>query len=185
LGNLVSQKIYNKSNFLYKEIEYQHDDKENIISAYSKKINISANKPYLEIQKFNTKNRLIYKSFTEDDTLRWEYFASFNKNDSLIYEEIKDGNGKLQSYSKLTFKKNKRIALKQYNTQPAEYGLETYYQYDKNGKLVTETLYTPNKEKLVYTRTYFYDENGNWIYCIEGDNKSDTKIVYARTFGYY
>jgi hypothetical protein len=185
LGNLISEKIYSKTSLLYKEIQYQHDDKENIISAYSKRINISAAKPYMEVQKFNDKNKLIYKSFTEDDTLKWEYFASYNKNDSLIYEEVKNGDGNLQSYSKLTFKKNKRIAMKQYNTKPTEYGLETYYQYDKNGKLLTETLYTPNKERFIYIRTYFYDEKGNWIYCIEEDKKSNIKIIYARKFGYY
>ena len=184
-GNLVSIKTFNKTNLLYKEVQYQHDDKGNIIFANNLKMNTYTNKPYQEVQKFDNRNNMIYKSYTEQDTLKWEYFASYNKSDSLIYEEVKDGNGKLVSYSKLTFKKNKRIILKQYNTKPAEYGLETYYQYDKNGKLLTETFYTPNKEKFIYMRTYFYDEKGNWIYCIEGDNTSNIKIIYARTFGYY
>jgi len=184
LGNLVNEKTYNKTNRLAKDVYYQHDERGNIVFLNSVKIS-SASKPYQEVQKFDDRNNLIYKSFTSRDTLKWEYFASYDKSDSLIYEEIKDGEGKLESYSELTFNKNKRISLKQYHRESGETGFETYYEYDKSGKLLAEKLYTSNKKMLVTVRTYFYDEKGNWIYCLEEDKINKTSNVSSRKFNYF
>ena len=186
-GNLALEKMYNMSNRLIKEIHYQHDERGNIVFVNSIKVPIIvAQKPYQEVMKFNEKNKLIYKSFTEQDTLRWEYFASYNKNDSLIHEEVKDGNGEQQSYSQLAFnKKNQRISMKQYHQLTEGLGMETYYQYDKQGKLHSEKVYASNKKEPLIIRTYFYDDKNNWIYCVEEDKVKNEKIVYYRRVNYY
>ena len=185
LGNLVSEKMYNKINFLVTDIGYQHDERGNIIFVNSVKVPIIAKPPYQEVMKFDDKNHLIYKSFTERDTLKWEYFASYTKKDSLMYEEVKDRTGKLLSASRLTFnRKNKRIALEQYN-QSAGVSLATHYQYDKKGKLLTEKIFMPNRTEPLAIRTFFYDEKGNWIYCIEEDKVKHENSIYYRKFNYY
>jgi hypothetical protein len=184
-GNLISAKTYSKANKLIKDIHYQHDERGNVILTNSAKVNMYLSKPYQEVQKFDDRNNLIYKSFTEQDTLRWEYFASYNKNDSLIYEEVRDGEGKQQSYSKLTFKKNKRTSLKQYNSKAEISGFETYYQYDKKGRLLTEKLYISNKKQLFSVRTYYYDEKGNLIYCLEEDKINKVNILHLRRYSYF
>ena len=186
LGNLAVEKTYNKLNRLTKNIYYQHDERGNIVFSNSVKINIVAKEPYQEVQKFNDKNKLIYKSYTSLDTLRWEYTALYGQNDSLIYEEVKDGTGTLLSYSKLTFdKKNRRISLKQYQKTALWFGWETYYQYDKKDRLVTETTYTGNKKLFLTERTYFYDERGNWIYYVEEDKMNNVYYVCYRKLVYY
>jgi len=184
LGKLISEKMYNNANRLVKDIHYQYDKRGNLISVNSLKTTNLANKPYQEIQKFDNRNNLIYKSFTQFDTLKWEYFATYNKNDSLTYEELKDGMGKLQSYSKLTFKKGKRILLKQYK-QNSEW--ETTYQYDKNGRVFVEKIYScvSNKKILFSTRTYFYDEKENLIYCIEKDEITGFNLVHYQRYIYF
>ena len=184
-GNLINEKVYNKIFFVSKDVNYQYDANGNLILVNCPKMNVGNGKPYKEVQKFDDKNRLIYKSYTRLDTLKWEYFASYNKNDSLIYEELKDGNGNLQSYSKLTFKKNKRISLKQYNYKAEFTQIDTYYQYDKQGRLLTEKLYTPDKKELLSVHTYFYDEKGNRIYCVEENKAKRVSIVHAWRFIFY
>jgi len=184
LGNLVNEKLYNKTNRLGKDIHYQHDERGNVVFVNNLKLT-AASKPYQEIQRFDDRNNLIYKSFTRNDTLKWEYFASYNKSDSLIYEEVKNGEGKQEAYSKLTFKNDRRISLEQYNYDADVQKFETYYEYDKSGKLFTEKLYTANKKMLVTVRTYFYDEKGNWIYCLEEDKINKTSNVSSRRFNYF
>ena len=185
LGKLISEKTYNNVNRLIKNIEYQYDEWGNLLLENSLPTNVYLNRPYQKVQKFDSKNNCIYKSYTRQDTLQWEYFASYNKKDSLIYEEVKDGNGNLQSYSKLTYRKNRRIALVQHQRDAVVPIIETHYQYDKAGKLLTEKLYTPNNKQLLVIRTYFYDEKGNWIYCLEEEVINKVKNVFSRRFNYF
>jgi len=186
LGNLISEKLYNLSNRLVKDIYYQHDAKGNIIFINSVKVPLIFKPlPYQAIQKFNSNNKLIYKSYTEQDTLKWEYFATYNKKDSLTYEEVKDANEKRLSCSQLTFnKKNQRIVLKQYHQLTGEIGMETYYQYDKKGKLFVEKVCASNKKEPLIIRTYYYDEKNNWIYCVEEDMVKNENIIYYRRIIY-
>ena len=182
LGNLSAEKTYNKIIGITKEIHYKYDERGNLIFVNYPRMNIAKNKPSHEIQKFDNRNNLIYKSFTKDDTLIWEYTAHYNKKDSLIYEEVKDGNGKITSYSKLEFKKDKRTSLIQFNKASIT---ETYYQYDKKGNLLIETQYTANKKDLIKIRTYLYDEKENWIYCIELNSNNGTSVVHSRKINYF
>ena len=185
LGNLSSEKTFNKSNRIIKEIYYQYDDRGNLLFSNSLKSIVLSNKPYNEVQKFDDRNNRIYKSYTENDTLRWEYFAHYNKVDSLIYEEVKDNKGQIISFSKLHFKKNRRISLTQYHINREILTTETHYQYDKKGKLLSEKVYSENKKELRTVRTYFYDEKGNWIYCIEEHKKNNATVVFSRRFNYF
>ena len=185
LGNLSSEKAYNKIGGIIKEIYYQYDERGNQIFVDNRKTGIYSNKPYQEIMEFNNGNKLIYKSYTREDTLIWVYIAQYNKNDSLIYEEVKNGHGEITSYSSLEYKKDKRISMKQYLKNRRVPITETYYKYDKQGKLITEEVYNANKKELTKTRTYFYDEKQNWIYCIEHSKEGDYSIVYYRKINYF
>ena len=185
LGNLYSEKTYSKVGRITKEIYYQHDQRGNLIFVNSVKTDIPVNKPYQEVQKFDDRNNLIYKSYIKEDTLKWEYTAHYNKKDSLIYEETKDGQGKITYYSTLKFNKDKRVSMMQYHLNRETLNTETYYKYDKKGKPLSEKVYTENKKELLTIRTFFYDEKENWIYCLEENKKNNTNIVYSRRINYF
>jgi hypothetical protein len=186
LNNLINEKTYNQINWLITEKRYQYDDNGNCILLENLKTGRLVNKPYREIQKFDDRNNLIYKSFAFEDSLNWEYTARYNQIDSLIYEEVKDGKGQIISYSELKYNKyNKRILLKQYKQGAVIPEIETHYKYDKKGDLSTETVYTPNKKDPFLTRTYFYDDRGNWIYRLEKDKITERNILHYRRIIYY
>jgi hypothetical protein len=186
LDNLVAEKTYNKLSWITVDTRYHYDDRGNCILVDNLKTGTYNNKPYQEVQRFDDRNNRIYKSFTLQDTLKWEYIARYNKQDSLIYEEVKDGEGKTLSYSELKYNKhNKRIRLKQYQWDIEISERETHYKYDKAGKLYTETVYDVENKKPFLTRTYFYDDKGNWIYFLEKDKRTETDVVCHRRIIYY
>jgi hypothetical protein len=186
LNNLISEKTYNVLNWVITDIRYQYDDKGNCIFVDNLKTGRRSNRPYQEVQKFDDNHNLIYKSFTIEDSLKWEYIASYNNNDSLIYEEVIDGEKKTVSYSQLKYNKhNKRILLDQFKRDAQIPEMKTRYTYDKAGKLLTETVYNSKNKEPFITRTYFYDEKGNWIYCIEKDKRVEIDVVHSRKIIYY
>jgi hypothetical protein len=186
LGNLITEKKYNKLNWVIAEISYQYDDRGNCVFVDNLETKVYNNKPYQEVRRFDDRNNLIYQSYTRQDSLQWEYFVRYNKKDSLIYEEVKDGEGKMLSYSELKYNKhNKRILLKQYKRDAKISERETHYKYNKEGNLYTETLYEVKNKTPFLTRTYFYDDKGNWIYCLEKDKRTDMVIVHSRRIIYY
>ncbi len=187
LGNLISEKTYNANNRVIKELHYQYDEKGNCVLVNSLKTAAISSKVYQEVQRFDERNNRIYKSFIKEDSLAWEYIARYDKKDSLTYEEVRDPEGKIISYSRLKYnhKYGKRISMKQYHQQLGTTKMETYYTYDKAGKLLTEKAYGSNKKELFRIRTYFYDEHGNWIYCVEEDKNNGIYVVYSRRINYF
>jgi DNA-binding XRE family transcriptional regulator/ribosomal protein L25 (general stress protein Ctc) len=186
LDNLVEKKTYNTLNWVTIDTRYQYDDRGNCIFVDNLKTGTYNNKPYQEVRRFDDRNNLIYQSFTRQDSLKWEYIARYNGKDSLIYEEVKDGDGEMLSYSELKYnKRNKRILLRQYKQDEKILERETHYKYDKNGNLYQETLYEAKSKTPLLTQTYFYDDKGNWIYCLEKDIKTEMIIVHSRRIIYY
>jgi hypothetical protein len=186
LDNLISEKKYNMLNWMIADIYYQYDDRGNCILVDNLKTNTHSNKPYQEVRRFDDRNNLIFQSFTRQDNLEWEYIARYNKNDSLIYEEVRDGEGKMLSYSELKYnKRNNRILLKQYKQDTKISERKTHYKYNKEGNLYMETVYDVKNKTPYITRTYFYDDKGNWIYCLEKDKRTEMIIVHSRRIIYY
>ena len=185
LGNLISEQVLNIRSLKVKDLVYHYDENGNCILAMSLPTRVSSNKLYREVQKFDERNNRIYKSYTESDSLRWEYFAQYNANDSLFFEEVKDGNGERTIRSELRYNKNNdRIFLRQYNKDLKIFDVETHYKYAK-GKLQSEKVYTHKKKQLITTKTYFYDAVGNWIFCVEKDEKTGSIIVHSRRISYF
>jgi hypothetical protein len=188
LNNLVSERIYNQINFLVTDLRYQYDERGNCILVDNLNTGVHNNKAYREVQRFDDRNNRIYKSFTLRDSLKWEYIARYNKKDSLIYEAVIDGKGNTVSYSTLKYDKHsRRIVMKQYQQDTTISIMETYYKYDKEGKLYMETVQRPKSKESFITRTYFYDDKGNWIYRIDKDERIelDLYIVHSQKLNYY
>jgi hypothetical protein len=186
LDNLVAKKTYNILHWVTIDTRYQYDDRGNCILVDNLKTATYSNKPYQEVRRFDDRNNLIYQSYTLQDSLNWEYIVRYNKMDSLIYEEVRDGEGNLLSYSELKYNKhNKRILLKQYKRDIEISERETHYKYNKEGNIHTETVYDTKNKTPFLTRTYFYDDKGNWIYCLEKDKRTAMTLVHSRRIIYY
>jgi hypothetical protein len=186
LGNLITEKKYNSIYMLITDLQYQYDDKGNCILVNNIKTNRKSSKAYQEIQRFDDRNNRIYKSYIVEDSLNWEYIVRYNENDSLIYEELKDGKGITTFSSELKYDKlNRRTSLKQYKQDASVPEMLTRYKYDKKGRLDTEIVYVSNNKKPVMTRTYFYDEMENWIYRLEKEETSDKGMIHYRKIVYY
>jgi len=184
LGNLISEQTLNMISLKIKDLLHQYDEKGNRVLTINLKTSAYRNKPYRQVQRFDDRNNQIYKSYTESDTLRWEYFAKYNAKDSLIYEELKDGNGITSVRSELKYDKNdKRISLKQYN-RDLNISTNTRYNYTK-GILQSEDIYLQNTKELLKRKRYFYDAFGNWIFCIEEEKKTGNTIVHSRRINYF
>ena len=184
LGNLISEQTFNMIFMKIKDLLHQYDEKGNRILTINLYTSTYNNKPYREVQRFDERNNLIYKSYTEKDSLRWEYFAKYNVNDSLIYEEVKDGNGITTTRNELKYNKNKkRISLKQYS-KALDLSINIHYKYVK-GQLQSETVYSQDTKELLKTKKYFYDSLGNWTFCIEEEKKTGSTIVHSRRMSYF
>jgi hypothetical protein len=185
LGNLIAEITYNTIAYVIKNLQHQYDQRGNCIYSVNGKTLARSNKHYQEIQKFDEHDNLIYKSFiTEHDSLAWEYFARYNKKDSLIYEELKDGKGNSSSWSALKYKKDKRVLLRQ--QYPIVGASKTLYIYDETGKLSREEVYLQaNTKHAVITRLYFYDANKNWTACVEENKITGIKTVSSRRITYF
>jgi hypothetical protein len=168
------------------DIRYQYDERGNCVFVDNLKTGRRTNRPYREVQRFDNRNNRIYKSYTVEDSLKWEYIARYDKKDSLVYEAVLDGEGNTVSWSKLKYnRRNKRVALYQYKQDAKMPETETHYTYDKEGKLYTETVYDSKNKVSLVTRTYFYDDKGNWIYCVEKDKRIEIESVLSRRIVYY
>lgn len=184
-GNLIRETTYNVMNRKIKELVCQYDEKGNCISVRNVKTTARANKPYREIQKFDKRNNLIYKSlYDENDSLKWEYFAEYNPQDSLYYEEVKDKNGIITHRSDLKYNKyHNRISLKLYNNKNGE--MYSRYKYDKQQRLLLEEKFLHGEKKPFLTKKYIYDTHNNWIFCIEESNYTNEIIINSRRIEYY
>jgi hypothetical protein len=187
-GSLIRETTHNMSHRKIKELIYQYDEKGNCISVQNVKTSARANKPYREVQKFDERNNLIYKSFyDENDSLKWEYFAEYNLQDSLYYEEVKDKNGITTHRSDLKYNKyHNRISLKLYSKKNDEIReMYSRYKYDKQQRLLLEEKFLSGEKKPFLTKKYFYDTQNNWIFCIEENKQTGRIIVHSRRIEYY
>ena len=185
LGNLISEQTFNMINIKIQDLLHQYDENGNCFFTMSLPTRAYKSKAYRKSQKFDQRNNLIYQSYTETDSLRWEYFAKYNAGDKLIYEEVKDGNGVTTTRNELKYdKNNNRISIKQYNKNMEITDLETYYEYAR-GQLQSEKVYTHKKKELLKIKRYFYDDIGNWTFCIEEDKKTGNTIVHSRRISYF
>ena len=183
-GNLISEQTFNTIFIKIKDLLHQYDARGNRILTINLLTRAHTSKPYREVQKFDGQNNLIYKSYTEKDSLHWEYFAEYNAQNNMIYEELKDGKGTTTVRSDLKYdKNNNRISLKQYSKDLGQQ-TETRYKYVK-GKLHSENVYSTETKELLKTKTHFQDAQGNWIFCIEKDEKTGITIVHSRRISYF
>ena len=183
-GNLISEQTFNMIFIKIKDLLHHYDARGNRILSINLVTRAHSNKPYREVQKFDEQNNLIYKSYAEKDSLFWEYFAKYNAQNSLIYEELKDGKGITTLRSDLKYdKNNNKISLKQYNKDLGQ-ETETRYKYVK-GKLQSESVYSAKTKELLKTKTHFQDAQNNWIFCIEEDKKTGITIVHSRRISYF
>ncbi len=187
-GNLIRETTHNMIHRKIKEFIYQYDEKRNCISIKNIKTTARANQPYHEIQKFDERNNMIYKSFYDkNDSLVWEYFAHYDSQDSLYYEEAKDKNGITTHRSDLKYNKyHSRISLKLYSNKNGEIReMYSRYKYDKQQRLLLEELFLPGEKKPFLTKKYFYDTHNNWVFCIEESKQIKEIIVNSRRIEYY
>ncbi|MDR0368238.1 MAG: hypothetical protein LBH82_03745, partial [Bacteroidales bacterium] len=187
-GKLVRETTYNVTPVKIKELVYQYDESGNCISTRNIRTSARSNTPYREVQKFDERNNLIYKSlYNENDSLEWEYFADYNSQDSLFYEEVKDKNGTTTHRSDLTYNKNHtRKSLVLYADKDGEiHRVNSRYKYDKQQRLLWEEKFVPKEKKPFLTRQYFYDNHNNWIYCVETYTETGRTIVNSRQIVYY
>lgn len=186
-GNLIRESTYNMIHIKIKELVYQYDERGNCISTRNMKTRAQANKPYRELQKFDERNNLIYKSsYDGNDSLEWEYFARYDSQDSLYYEEAKDKNGVIFHRSELKYNKNhNRISLKLYSNKNGEREIYSRYKYDKQNRLHLEEIFLPKEKKPFMIKRYFYDTLNNWIFCIEENKQTGGIIVSSRRISYY
>lgn len=187
-GKLIKETTHNMIQRKIKELVYQYDERGNCISKRNVKTTAYSNKPFREIQKFDERNNLIYKSFyNETDSLEWEYFAEYDSQDSLFYEEVKDKNGITTHRSDLKYNKHhNRLSLKLYSNKNGEIR-ETHsrYKYDKQQRLFVEERFFPGEKKPFLVKKYFYDSHNNWIFCIEENKQMGGTIVNSRRISYY
>ena len=187
-GNLTRKTTYNVVHRKIRELVYKYDEHGNCISTQNMKTIARANKPYREVQKFDERKNLIYKSlYDEYDSLEWEYFANYNSQDSLYYEEVKDKNGITTHRSDLKYNKyHNRISLKLYGNKDGEIReLNSRYKYDKQQRLLSEELSLPGEKKPFLIKRYFYDAQNNWIFCVEENKQTGNTIVNSRRIEYY
>ncbi len=156
-----------------------------IYSLYKSKTGKPSNH---EIQKFDERNNMIYKSFYDkNDSLVWEYFAHYDSQDSLYYEEAKDKNGITTHRSDLKYNKyHSRISLKLYSNKNGEIReMYSRYKYDKQQRLLLEEIFLPREKRPFLMKKYFYDTHNNWIFCIEEDKRTGNTIVNSQRIEYY
>ena len=187
-GNLIRETTQNKEYRKIKELVYQYDGNGNRISVKNMKTSARSNTPYREVQKFDERNNLIYKSFyDENDSLQWEYFADYDSQDSLYYEEVKEKNETISHRSELKYDKyHNRLSVKLYGNENGKIQEQySHYKYDKQQRLLQEEKFLPGAKKPFLTKKYFYDEHNNWIFCIEEDTRTGGIIVNSQRIAYY
>lgn len=187
-GNLIKESTHNMIHIKIKELIYQYDERGNCISTKNIKTRAQANNPYRELQKFDERNNLIYKSsYDRNDSLEWEYFARYDSQDSLYYEEAKDKNGIIFHRSELRYNKiHNRTSLKLYSNKDGKIQeLYSHYKYDKLNRLYLEEIFLQGDKKPFMIKRYIYDNYHNWIFCIEEDKRTGRAIVNSRRISYY
>jgi hypothetical protein len=185
MGNCIMERTFNTIYLVIKELQHQYNERGQCTLSVNLKTLDRTNLPFREIQRFDDSNNLIYKSFfNEHDSLQWEYSARYDKLDSMLYEEVKDGTGTLTNWSALKYnKRHQRILLRQYHYQTGM--TRTVYSYDKTGKLIKAEVFVPKIKTPVIIRTYLYDDQGNWIACIEENLPAASWIVSVRRVVYF
>ena len=185
IGNLISEKSPNSMGMIIKEIQYKYDERNNQIEKRNIKTFLKNNNPYLETQSFDELNRLIGKAhYDENDSLTWEYTATYNSKKQLIEEQTKDGNGNVVSRAEYTYDK-KGLMTSSYSFDKLQKNppMRIEYKYDKQGLNTLRYIYVLDAKTPTITKRYYYDEKGNWHLWHEINHDDQVQVIANRRVG--
>ena len=187
IGNLIVEKSVNTVFAVYREIHYKYDERNNQIEKRNLKTFLPANEPYLEIQTFDSLNRLIGRThYDAKDSFVWEYTAAYDAKNRLIEEQTMNHRGKVTSYAKYTYnKKDKMSSSYNFDIVQKIPPMRIEYKYDRKGLNILRYIYVQKAETPTITKRYYYDAKGNWYMWLETNHNDNMQAIASRKITYF
>ncbi|MGP1515213.1 MAG: hypothetical protein ACTTJH_04575 [Bacteroidales bacterium] len=181
-GEALGGNYYYKDNTLLDSTYYIKDSDGNILEYYH--LFADGRLKYKVTYKYNCKGKVLEEKVFDHENLLHNTVKYTYKHGNPICDENYDRNNNLEYFSRYTYDNKDRLIAQQIYNNDSTVNTSGTYAYNEHDDIIRQTTKVPSEKDIIYTYTYKYDKNKNWIQRITFINNSVAYIT-LRQIEYY